>query len=99
MTEIPAPAATAARAIAGAVLRHALTIAGTALVARGYVDQETAHNAVPPIADYLVGAAMATASASWAGLRAWFAHTRFAAAWAALNGDDVPSPDPERKDP
>ena len=46
-----APAATAARAVLMAVGRHALTAGGTALVAHGWVDQQTATSAIGPIAE------------------------------------------------
>ena len=83
MTDSSAPAASAARAIAGAILRHALTAAGTALVARGYVDQGTADSAVGPIGDYVLGSAVALAASSWGVFRARAEHWRWVQAWLA----------------
>lgn len=80
---VPAPAATAARAIAAALLRHALTAAGTALVARGYVDQATSDTAIGPIGDYIVGAGIAIGATGWGALRARAAHWRWVRAWTA----------------
>ena len=77
MTDASAPAATAARAIAGAILRHILTAAGTALVAHGYVDQDTANSAVGPIDDYVLGAAIALGASGWGVIRARAAHWRW----------------------
>ena len=72
-----APAASAARAVAGAILRHALTAIGTALVAHRYVDQATADSAVGPIADYVLGAAIALGASGWGVIRARAAHWRW----------------------
>ncbi len=96
MPDAPAPAATAARAIAAALIRHAITAAGTALVAHGYVDQGTVNDAVSPIADEVLGVAVVVASAGWSVVRAHLTHSRWAAAWAALNG---PSPRGELPNP
>lgn len=78
-----APAASAAHAIAGAIVRHALTAAGTALVAHGYVDQQTATNAIDPLADYVLGAALAFGAAGWSALHARLMHSRWVLAWKA----------------
>ena len=83
MTDTSAPAASAARAIAGAILRHALTAAGTTLVAHGYVDQATADGAIGPVADYALGTALACASAGWGVFRARAEHWRWVQAWIA----------------
>jgi hypothetical protein len=90
--DAPAPAATAARAILAAVVRHAITAAGTALVAHGYLDQATADAATSPIADEAVGALMIVGAGAWGAIRARLSHTRWAAAWAALQGDPPPQP-------
>lgn len=81
MTNIPA--ATAARAVAGSIIRHGLTIAGTSLVAHGCVDQETVNGAVNPIAEYLVGGGIALAASGWGVLRAHAAHWRWVQAFYA----------------
>lgn len=73
-----APAASAARAVLMALGRHALTAAGTALVAHGYVDQQTATSAVEPITEYLAGVLVAAGAAG-----AWLMHTRWVRAWTA----------------
>lgn len=91
MPDAPAPAATAARAIAAAVLRHVLTAAGTSLVARGYLDQGTVNDAVSPFADEILGALIVCASAGWGVVRAHLSHGRWARAWAALQ---APTPQP-----
>ncbi len=72
-----APAATAAKAVAGALLRHAITVAGTALVAHGLVDQQTADSATGPIADYALGGGLAVGAASWAAIRARLTHSKW----------------------
>lgn len=78
-----APAATAARAIAGALLRHVLTAAGTALVAHGWLDEQTASSAVAPIAEFVIGTAVACGAAGWAAARARISHWRWVQAWLA----------------
>lgn len=83
MTDASAPAASAARAIAGAIIRHALTAAGTALVAHGYVDQGTADSAVGPIGEYVLGVAIAGGAAGWGVFRARATHWRWVQAWLA----------------
>lgn len=55
-----APAATAAKVIAGALLRHAITAGETAL-SKGYLDQQTGDSATGPIADYVLGAGLPSA--------------------------------------
>ena len=77
------PAATAAKGIAAALLRHALTAGGAALVAHRYVDQATADSAVGPIGDYVLGAALTLGSAGWGVIRARAAHWRWVQAWTA----------------
>lgn len=72
-----APAATAARAIAAALLRHALTFLGAWLVRKGYVDQSATDSAIGPIGDYVLGAALTLGSAGWGMLRARAAHWRW----------------------
>ena len=83
MTDASAPAASAARAIADAILRHAQTAAGIALVARGYGDQSTADSAVGPIGDYALGCAIALAASNWGVFRARAEHWRWVQAWLA----------------
>ncbi|USI71603.1 hypothetical protein [Sphingomonas morindae] len=87
MPELTAPAATASRAILGALARKAITIAGTALISHGLVDQGTVDAATGPIADYLVGAGLILASGAWSIARARITHTRFANAWRKLTSD------------
>jgi hypothetical protein len=74
---VPNPASTAARSIAGALARHALTLIGAYLVHHGWAEEGTVNAAVSPIADYLVGGAIVVASASWSALRARAAHWRW----------------------
>lgn len=92
MPDAPAPAATAARAILAAILRHVITAAGMALVAHGYVDQGTVSNAIEPIAECLLGALIMSGSAGWSAARAFLSHSRWASAWAALHGNINPLP-------
>lgn len=77
MPNAAAPAANAARAIAAALLRHALTAAGATLVAHRYVDQATADSAIGPIGDYVLGAALTLGSAGWGAIRARAVHWRW----------------------
>lgn len=77
------PATSAAKAVAGALLRHFLTMAGTALVARGLVDQQTADTATGAVADYVLGAGLAVAASGWGAFRAWASHWRWVQAWTA----------------
>ncbi|MDH7640529.1 Pam3-gp28 family putative phage holin [Sphingomonas oryzagri] len=77
MNDLPSPASTAARAIAAAIVRHVITAAGTALVAHGYVDQDTVNGAVSPIADEVLGALLVAGAASWSAIRARAAHWRW----------------------
>ena len=86
MSEISAPAATAARAITGAVVRSLLKILGTALVTRGLVDQGTVDGAIPMLAEEIAGSLLVAAASGWSVVRAAITHTRFAAAWRALRG-------------
>ena len=78
-----APAATAAKAIAGALLRQAITVAGTALVAHRVVDQQTADSLTGPVGDYVLGAGLALGSAGWSVFRARLMHSRWLQAWIA----------------
>ena len=78
-----APAATAAKAVAGALLRHFITAAGVTLVSKGYVDQQTADSATGPIADYVLGAGLAVGAPGWSVFRAWLMHQRWVQAWVA----------------
>lgn len=87
MSDLPAPVATAARAIAGAIVRSLLKIAGTALVTRGLVDQGTVDGAIPMLAEEIVGSLIVAAASGWSVVRAAITHTRFAAAWRALRGE------------
>ena len=88
MPDIPAPAATAARALLASAVRHTLTMAGAALVTRGLVDQGAVDGAIPTLVEVMVGTLLAAGATGWGQLRAWLAHGRFAAAWAVLNGPD-----------
>ena len=85
MSDPAAPAATAARAVAGALLRHAITATGTVLVAHGWLDQQTADSVIGPVADEALGIALTLGAAGWAGVRARLVHSRWAAAWATLS--------------
>jgi hypothetical protein len=87
MSEISAPAATLARAIAGAVVRSLLKVAGTALVTRGLVDQGTVDGAIPMLAEEIAGGLLVAAASGWSVVRAAITHTRLAAAWRALRGE------------
>ncbi len=78
-----APAASAANAIAGALIRHGITAAGTALVAHGYLDQQIVDSATDPLADYLLGAGLVAGSAIWSAGRASLMHSRWVQAWIA----------------
>jgi hypothetical protein len=91
MTSVPTPASLAVRAFLAAVLRHLITLAGAALVARGIVDEGTARAAVEPIVAYLVGALLILAGTLWSGLRS-VTHARLRAAWAALTGEEPTPP-------
>ena len=83
MTDTTGPAASAARAVAGALLRHFITAAGVTLVSKGYVDQQTADSATGPIADYVLGAGLAVGAAGWSAVRARLMHSRWVQAWVA----------------
>ncbi|WP_404711471.1 hypothetical protein [Sphingomonas sp. MMS24-J13] len=87
MSDIPAPAATAARALLASAVRHALTAAGTALVTRGLVDQGAVDGFMATGVEMVVGALIVAGATCWGQFRAWMSHGRFAAAWAALNGE------------
>lgn len=82
-----APAATVWRAMLGALVRKLLAIAGTALVTRGFVDQSTADGWLPIVVEQVVGASMIGGATAWSVARAKLTHTRWAAAWRALVGD------------
>lgn len=84
------PAASAARAIALAILRHCLTAAGTALVAHGVVDQGTVNDAVSPIADEILGAVIVAGAAGWSWCAAHLSHSRWRRAWAAMTAPEAP---------
>ncbi|WP_174286618.1 hypothetical protein [Sphingomonas bacterium] len=77
MTDSPSPASSAWRAIAGAIVRHGITIAGSYLAHRGWVDQDVATSAVAPIAEQIVGFGAAVGAAGWAAFRARAAHWRW----------------------
>ena len=85
MPDIPAPAATAARALLASLVRHFLTALGTALVTRGAVDQGAVDGYMATAVEMVVGALIVAGATGWGQLRAWLSHGRFAAAWAALN--------------
>ena len=78
-----APAASAAKAIAGALVRHLIGWTGIWLVRNGLVDQQTADSATGPIADYVLGAGLAIGAAGWAAFRARATHWRWVQAWLA----------------
>ncbi len=82
MTET-APAATAAKAVAGAFLRHILAALGIWLVRNGMLDQQAADSATGPIADYILGAGIASGAAGWSMFRARLMHSRWVQAWLA----------------
>ena len=77
MSNEPSPTASAWRAIAGAIVRHGITVAGTYLAHRGWVDQDVATSAVAPIAEQIVGLGAAVGAAGWAAFRARAAHWRW----------------------
>ncbi|WP_242095404.1 hypothetical protein [Sphingomonas sp. CROZ-RG-20F-R02-07] len=77
MSGVPTPAATAERAVAGALVRHGLTIAGGYFAHRGWIDQDTASSAVAPIAEQIVGFVVAGGAAGWGALRARATHWRW----------------------
>ena len=58
--------ATAFRPVLTAIVRQVLTIAGTALVARGILTQGAADSFISDYADQIVGLAIVGASAGWA---------------------------------
>lgn len=89
MPDVPTPASLAVRAVLAAVLRHVITLAGAALVARGLLDPGTADGAVEPIVAELAGLAMIIGAAAWSGVRS-LTHSRLRAAWRALTGEDEP---------
>jgi hypothetical protein len=89
MPNTPTPANTAARALLGALVRHMLTAAGTALVTRGIVDQGTVDGVIPMAVEEIVGALIVSGAVGWGQLRAYASHTRWAAAWAALRADQA----------
>lgn len=89
MSDAAAPAATAARAIIGALVRSLLKVLGAALVTRGLVDQGTIDGAVPMLVETIVGAVLVGAASGWSVGRAWLVHTRWARAWRALR--DTPA--------
>ena len=100
MTDVPTPAPAIARAaliarvraaalaMLGAAVRHVLTIAGAALVTRGFVDQGTVDGYMPTAIEIVVGALLAGGGIAWSQLRAYASHTRLANAWAALRAED-----------
>ena len=90
MPDTSAPAATVARALLASLVRHLLTMAGTALVTRGLVDQGTVDGIMATAVEVVVGAILVTVSTGWGQLRAYLSHTRWAAAWAALQSGETP---------
>lgn len=85
----------AAIALLGSLVRHLLTVAGTALVTRGLVDQGTVDGIIPMAGEEIVGALIVGAALGWSQLRAFLSHTRLAAAWAALTAPEAPPVDDE----
>ena len=86
MPDTPAPAATAARALLASLVRHVLVMIGTALVTRGLVDQGTVDGYMATAVEMVVGALIVAGSTAWGQFRAFWSHTRWAAAWKALQG-------------
>ncbi len=60
----------AARAVLTSLVRHILTLVGSALVAKGFVPEAVASSAISPLADQIVGALILAASAGWAAWKA-----------------------------
>lgn len=89
MSDVPTPAGLAVRAVLAAVLRHLITLAGAALVARGLLDSGTADAAIEPIVAELVGLAMILGALAWSGLRS-LTQPRVTAAPRALRDEDEP---------
>lgn len=89
MTTHPAPAATAARAVAAALTRQLLTTIGAALAAHGIIDQGAADSLIGPVADVAIGAGIVIGSAAWSAMRAQLSHARWRDAWNRLFGDDA----------
>lgn len=89
-TDAPAPAATAARAILASQIRHALIILGTLAISRGVATQGQVDAIEPALVDYLVGIALALAGTIWSVATARLSHSRWAVAWAALQGQPLP---------
>lgn len=87
MIGVDQPASTVGRALLASLVRHTLTIAGTALVTRGLVDQGTVDGYMTTAVEMVVGAILAAGAAAWGQRRAYLSHTRWAAAWAALLAD------------
>jgi hypothetical protein len=84
MPDLPAPAATAARALLASLVRHVLTAIGTALVTRGWVDQGAVDGYMATAVEMVVGVLLAGGSLAWGQVRAYLSHTRWQRAWDAL---------------
>ncbi|UAK23689.1 Pam3-gp28 family putative phage holin [Sphingomonas nostoxanthinifaciens] len=93
MPDLSAPAATAVHALLASFVRHALVAAGSALVTRGIVDQGAVDGFVATMVETIVGTLMVAGATGWAQARAFLSHTRWAAAWAALNAEPASLPD------
>lgn len=84
MPDASAPAATAARAVLGALVRTVLKIIGTVLVTHGLIDQGNVDSTLSDLTQAIVGAVIVSSAGCWAVFRAWASHTRWARSWAAL---------------
>lgn len=84
MPDLPAPAETAVRALLASAVRHALVVAGTALVTRGIVDQGVVDGAIPTLVETIVGTLLVAGATGWAQLRAWLAHDHLTTLWLAV---------------
>lgn len=78
-TDIEVPASPLG-AIFGSLARHAITLAGGGLVAKGYMDNALLTEAA--------GAIVAAAPTAWGVLRAWIVHSRF---WGMAMNQAVPA--------
>lgn len=86
MPDLPAPAATVGRALLASLVRHGLTALGAALVTRGIVDQGTVDGYMATAVEIVVGGLLSAGATLWGQRRAYLSHSRWAAAWAALEG-------------
>ncbi|WP_404713630.1 hypothetical protein [Sphingomonas sp. MMS24-J13] len=99
MSDIPAPAETAARALLASATRHALIIVGTWLISHGALDAKVVDDATGPIVDAIVGTIMVGGAMAWDQIRAAIAHRRFARPWSAWAALNAPAPAQEPRAP